>query len=142
MLTRLRELAAQRREFAFETTLASRTFAPWIAELTAAGYECHLVFVWLRSPEMAIKRVGARVRRGGHFVPDDVVRRRYARGIANFVNLYLPLATRWRALDNSDADGPSPIAYGRKGAAPTVVDQQVWTSILEMARDRTPPDDQ
>jgi predicted ABC-type ATPase len=49
MLKRLRELAAARASFAFETTMASRTFAPWIAELIASGYEFESAFVWLRS---------------------------------------------------------------------------------------------
>lgn len=140
MLTRLRELAADRRDFAFETTMASRTFAPWIAQLVRSGYEFHLVFVWLNSPEMAIRRVRSRVRRGGHFVPDEVVRRRYARGIANFVNLYLPIASEWRVLNNSSAAGPVPVAFGNDARPPTVLDHTAWNCILETARDTTPPD--
>src|SRR2546423_2715906 len=56
MLARLRELAHERANFAFETTMASRTFAPWLAELRRAGYRVHLVFVFLRTPELAIRR--------------------------------------------------------------------------------------
>src|SRR2546427_569025 len=59
MLTRLKELAAARASFAFETTMASRTFAPWIAGLVASGYRFRIVFVWLRSPELAVRRVRA-----------------------------------------------------------------------------------
>jgi predicted ABC-type ATPase len=43
MLGRLRELAARRDDFAFETTLASRSLAPWIADLIATGYRCHIL---------------------------------------------------------------------------------------------------
>jgi predicted ABC-type ATPase len=92
MLTRLRELAAARTSFAFESTLASRSFAPWLAGLIKDGYQLDLVFVWLNSPDLAIERMKLRVRKGGHFVPPDTIRRRYQRGIANLVNLYLPLA--------------------------------------------------
>src|SRR5437763_2952844 len=77
MLGRLKELANARKSFAFETTLASKTFAPWIAGLTRRGYEFHLIFLWLGSVELALDRIAQRVREGGHHVPDDVVRRRY-----------------------------------------------------------------
>ncbi|MBY0263551.1 MAG: zeta toxin family protein, partial [Phycisphaerales bacterium] len=60
MLGRLRELAAERRDFAFESTLASRSFAPWLKSLVESGYQFHLTFVWLRSPELAVRRVRKR----------------------------------------------------------------------------------
>src|SRR6516225_8899139 len=68
MLARLRELARQRSSFAFETTLASRSFAPWLKDLLATRYQFHLVFLWLPSPDLAVARVAARVREGGHDV--------------------------------------------------------------------------
>jgi predicted ABC-type ATPase len=98
MLTRLRHLARRRVTFAFETTLAGRAYAPWIARLIDSGYELHLVFLWLRNPELAIQRVADRVRQGGHNVPKEVVRRRYHRGLDNFRRIYRPLATTWRTL--------------------------------------------
>src|SRR5260370_25539595 len=77
MLQRLEELAANRMNFAFETTLSSRTFAPWIGKLRASGYSFVLLFLLLPDPEMAITRVLERVRQGGHNVPEDTIRRRY-----------------------------------------------------------------
>jgi predicted ABC-type ATPase len=53
MLERLKDLARQRQTFAFETTLASRSFAPWIAQLIEADYRFHLTFIWLPDVEMA-----------------------------------------------------------------------------------------
>jgi len=50
MLARLKELERSRANFAFETTLASRSFAPWLRALVAGGYQFHLVFLWLPSP--------------------------------------------------------------------------------------------
>jgi predicted ABC-type ATPase len=94
MLHRLEELAAQRVSFAFETTLASRSFAPKLRNLQGNGYEFHLFFLWLPSPEMAIARVADRVRAGGHNVPEPTIRRRYAAGLRNLRTLYLPLAVR------------------------------------------------
>ena len=69
MLKRLSELAAARASFAFETTLASRSYAPWLTELRATGYKVHLVFLWLPSADEAVARVAERVRAGGHDVP-------------------------------------------------------------------------
>ena len=77
MLTRLSELAGGRGSFAFETTLASRTFAPWLRDLRASGYDVQLVFLWLPSADFAIERVADRVRSGGHNVPEETIRRRY-----------------------------------------------------------------
>ena len=88
MLARLRELARQRVDFAFETTLASRTFAPWLRELRDSDYRVHLLFLWLPSPELAIARVATRVQEGGHHVPDETIRRRYHAGLRNFFRLY------------------------------------------------------
>ena len=101
MLARLRDLAARRSSFAFETTLASRTFAPWISELTRDGYEFHLVFLWLPSADSAVARVADRVSRGGHSVPEATIRRRYQAGLKNFFGLYQPMATTWQMIDNS-----------------------------------------
>lgn len=79
MLARLHELAQQKERFAFETTLAARSYAPWIKRIRSSGYEVHLVFVSLHSPELAVERVTERVRRGGHGIPPEEIRRRYRR---------------------------------------------------------------
>jgi predicted ABC-type ATPase len=83
MLHRIRELAAEGADFAFETTLASRHYAGRIKNWKASGYQFHLMFLWLPSAEMAISRVKDRVRRGGHHIPDDTVRNRYRAGLKN-----------------------------------------------------------
>jgi predicted ABC-type ATPase len=101
MLERIREFAARRASFAFETTLASRTFAPFLAAERRRGYEVCIHYVWVRSPELAVSRVEERVRRGGHGVAADVVRRRYGRGLRNFFTLYQPVADSWVLVDNS-----------------------------------------
>jgi len=101
MLAELGELAARREDFAFETTLAARTYAGWLAGLRATGYEVYLYYYWLRSPDLAITRVADRVRAGGHHVPDATVRMRYARSVRNFFDLYRPQADQWEVYDNS-----------------------------------------
>jgi predicted ABC-type ATPase len=131
MLDRIHELARARADFAFETTLASRSFAPWIRELVRDGYQFSLVFIWLASPELAMARVAGRVRRGGHSVPEPIIRRRYARGMRNFFELYTPLAHRWHLLDNS---GPWPlrrIAQGSGVGENRIEDAGTWKHIIE-----------
>jgi predicted ABC-type ATPase len=76
MLRRLHELARDRRTFAFETTLAGKSYVPWLNSLREQRYLVQLMFVWLRSPDLAIQRVRSRVRSGGHDVAEDVIRRR------------------------------------------------------------------
>ena len=88
-------------DFAFETTLASGTLAPWLRQLQGEGYLVHLVYLWLPATEMAIERVARRVEAGGHHIPGNVVSRRYERGRTNFFELYAPLADTWRVFDTS-----------------------------------------
>jgi predicted ABC-type ATPase len=129
MLARLRELASQRSSFAFETTLASRSFAPWLADLVRAGYQFHLVFLWLPHPDPAVARVAARVREGGYSVPEETVRRRYEAGLSNFFRLYQPMAKSWELCDNSGASGPRPIASGEFALTRVVNDSPTWEQI-------------
>jgi predicted ABC-type ATPase len=134
MLRRLKELASERASFAFETTLASRSFAPWLGDLVASGYLFHLVFVWLPGPEFAIARVADRVRSGGHHVPDETIRRRYSAGLRNFFALYQPLATSWQMIDNMDVAQPRIIAEGAQRKPRRIVDETLWKAIEEANR--------
>ena len=133
MLRRIRHLAGARQDFAFETTMASRSFAPFLRECKEAGYTVHLLFVWLRSPELAIERVAHRVAAGGHHIPEEVVRRRYVRGIQNFVSLYLPLAEAWGCYDNSENDKVR-IASKAENGTITIEDEEKWEKILHCGR--------
>lgn len=104
MILRLRSLSDSGSDFAFETTLAARTFAPFIINSRAKGYTINLIYFWLRSPNLAVERVARRIASGGHSIPEDVIRRRYERGRKKLVSLYLPLCDRWIVYDNSSAD--------------------------------------
>ena len=92
MLRRLSELSKNRKNFAFESTLSARSFAPWLKRLKTRGYRVRLIFLFLPDPRFAIERVKQRVRLGGHDVPVAVIRRRYYAGVRNFFGLYMPLA--------------------------------------------------
>mgnify|MGYP003820613589 FL=1 len=129
MHARVRELAEQRRDFAFETTLASRSLAPWLERLIAGGYRMHLVYLWLPSAELAVQRVRIRVQAGGHDVPEETVRRRYERGLRNFFGLYQRLAETWRMDDNSHETGCT-IASGEGMAVLDLQMPDLWAEIV------------
>jgi predicted ABC-type ATPase len=129
MLERLDELAARNANFAFETTLASRSFADRMEKLKARDYIFALVYLWLPSAGDAIQRVRDRVRRGGHHVPDETVRRRYARGLRNFFTLYRPIADVWTCYDSTGLVGPRLVASGVRGTE-NAHDQVTWGRIL------------
>jgi predicted ABC-type ATPase len=132
MLERLRRLAEQRADFAFETTLAARTYAGWLRDLVAAGYSTHLFYFWVRDPDFAIARVAARVRAGGHFVPDETVRQRYGRSVLNLFQLYMPHLTTWKVYDNTQNDYRL-VAEGGAGWAGFVYDETTWDVIRKGA---------
>jgi predicted ABC-type ATPase len=129
MLRRIRELARQRTNFAFESTLAGRSLAPWLTDLNDSGYRFHLLFLWLPSPELAVARVVHRVRMGGHDVPEETIRRRYHAGLRNFFGLYRALASTWKMYDNSRWMDPRLIATGRGSSAKRILDRRKWTRI-------------
>jgi predicted ABC-type ATPase len=101
MLEQLHRLASQRESFAFETTLASRTFAPFLVSLKQNGYRVSIFFLFLESPELAICRVAQRVLAGGHFIPEADIRRRCELSFNNFLSYYKPLADTWSVWNTS-----------------------------------------
>ena len=131
MLARLRALAEAREHFAFETTLAGRNFAPWLTGLRASGYWVDLAFVSLPDPEMAVERVQARTRSGGHNVEPEVVRRRFQRGLGNFFNLYRLLVDSWQIYDNSTMTELRLVASGEPLR---VRYEAVWENLLRRAQ--------
>ena len=131
MLKRINDLAAQGADFGLESTLSSRTLAHRLKELTAAGYEILILFVWVRDAQLALERVKSRALSGGHSIPEEVVRRRYSRSISNFMDLYSGLANRWEIYDNSLGE-PKVVATGKYEVAERVFDQTIWTKIQPM----------
>jgi predicted ABC-type ATPase len=132
MLERLDELAAAGADFAFETTLASRTFAPWLEKRKAEGYVFHLHYVYVDDPEISINRVAKRVAAGGHHVPDEIVRRRWSRSIANFVELYQPIADEWVVYASVDGEH-RPVA-DKRTSGQTVYDAKLWSRLRAQGR--------
>lgn len=130
MLERMRYLANEGENFAFETTLASRSFAPWIADLKMKGYLFHLTFLRLDNADLAVSRVAERVKLGGHFVPEDTIRRRYVAGLKNFFSLYTPIADSWQMYDNTDIENFDPIA-SKINSRLEIQNSLIWQSLVE-----------
>ncbi len=133
-LNRLEQLATQHQSFAFESTLASRTYARRISQWRTTGYRFHLIFLWLQSSELAIERVAIRVKLGGHSIPEETIRRRYLRGIQNFHDLYKPLANSWSVIDNSKSGQPALIAHRANSGCLTIYKNELWKSFCEMSQ--------
>lgn len=126
------ELRAARVDFAFETTLAGLALRRQIGDLRDAGYVIHLVYLWLPSADAAVERVRGRVRVGGHAVPADDVRRRYERGLRNFLRVYRLMASDWLVYDaTTGLSGrlPRPIAVGAHKTVTQLFDPEAWASI-------------
>jgi predicted ABC-type ATPase len=114
MLEEIELLARQGVDFGFETTLAGRGHLKLIRRLRERGYEAHFFYLWIPSAELALSRIRERVSRGGHDVPEDVVRRRFVRSIKNFLVYYHTLADSWTLYDNT-AGTPKIIASKEQG---------------------------
>lgn len=132
MLRRLRELAQAREDFAFESTLAGRSAHRLLSGLVEVGYDVHIFYLWLPSPEMSVARVRRRVESGGHDVPEEVIRRRFWKSLVNFDRLYRPVATTWRLYDSSSAIGDRAlIAHGIGEREPMILNGPTWLMIRQ-----------
>lgn len=134
MTQRLRFLARERRDFAFETTLGGRGHARWLRELRGSGYRAHLIFLSLPDPALAVARVAERVRLGGHHVPEDVVRRRFAGGLENLFTCYADVVESWQVYDNADLHGPRLIASRVAATTTVIADANAWQHLKESHR--------
>jgi len=105
MLEQIKAHVKKNENFAFETTLAGRSYSHLIPTWRSRGYRVKIIFLKLPSVDMAIARVAARVAQGGHNILESVIRRRFALGWENFVNVYRPLADDWQVYDNA-GDAP------------------------------------
>ena len=102
MLTRMDELLQKGETFAFETTLATKSYKQKIEWAQANGYEVTLLFFWLDSPNIAKERVAQRVAEGGHNIPLETIERRYYNGIANLFTIYIDMVDICYIFDNSE----------------------------------------
>jgi predicted ABC-type ATPase len=134
MIRRIRDLLESRVSFGFETTLAGTRYAVLLRKAREAGYLVHLLYIWLRSPELALARIAKRVEQGGHDVPADTVVRRYYRGLKNFFSVYQGLADTWTLCDNS-AGKIVVVAEGRRQGRLRVFNAERFERIQQSLND-------
>jgi predicted ABC-type ATPase len=121
-----------RHDFAFETTLAGKSYVRLLKTVREKGYRIHLFFLWLQDVELAIKRIEMRVKAGGHDVPIIDVKRRFYRGIYNLFHLYRPLLDFWMLFDNSSTI-PQELAFEKDGIL-TVINVPLFEIIERSSR--------
>ena len=131
MLMRIDYLLGLKADFSIETTLATRSLVGIIEEARSLGYTVTILYFWLSSPELAIKRVQDRVASGGHNIPDEVVKRRYYMGIKYLMNTYIQLCDRWVLADNTKSPF-TVIAEGTKERT-SVNDEEKFSKIKSLA---------
>ncbi len=102
MLNRIRQLMSEQNDFAFETTLSTKSYISLLKSSKEKGYKITLVYFWLNSKILAKERVAKRVSLGGHNIPENIIERRYYRGIYNLFNHFINLCDEWFIYDNSD----------------------------------------
>lgn len=128
MIQRLKELLVAGKSFAFETTASGTNYMKHLKSAKSKGYEVNLTFLWLSSPEQAVKRVAQRVKQGGHHVPEATIIRRYFTGIKNLMNLYLPFADTAIIMDAS-SEKTGIIARKNSDDSINILNQTLWKKL-------------
>lgn len=128
LLEEIRLHIHQRRDFAFETTLAGRTYLKLIRQLVLDGWRVDLYYLWLQSVALSIGRVAERVAHGGHKIPHGSIVRRYPRSITNLLEYYAPLCSSTTCIDNS---GPEPqLIFVQDKHGRSVENQALYDALL------------
>lgn len=128
MLSRIKELIKSGVDFAFETTLSTRSYKPIIDTAVSNGFKVYIIFFWLESMELAKARVRTRVLQGGHDIPPSVIERRYLRGLKNFFTHYKRSINGWFFYDNS-SESPKLVAFGEKDEQITI-NEDIWRLLI------------
>ena len=128
-LDQIADFSRKKSDFAFETTLAGKGYANIFKQMKRDSYEIHLFFLWLPDVKLALARVADRVRKGGHNIPEQDVKRRFKRGIWNLFHVYRELFDTWTVFDNSTTDAEI-IVKSEKNIL-SVVDEVNYRKILK-----------
>jgi len=133
MLNRINDLLKQKVNFAFETTLTTLSYQNVIKAAHKKGYKINLLFFWLNDEKLAIERVKIRVKEGGHDIPEDVIIRRYHKGIKNLLRIFVPLCDYWLIIDNSN-NPYKLVCEGTKGNQSKIFDTSLWIKIQKQSK--------
>ena len=129
MLERINTLLESKSDFAFETTLATRSYKTLIEKASSLGYKISLLFFWLPSADLAIERVKDRVKKGGHNIPEDVIVRSYKAGLQNFNHISAAVVDEWILINNSSTSSKT-IAEYSKGKTVHVLNNQIFEKFF------------
>ncbi len=132
VLEQIHNLADKNLDFAFETTLSGKSYVSFLNGLSKKDYSVNIFFLWIPNTELAIDRIKDRVASGGHNVPAVDVKRRFYRGLYNFLHYYKPLADTWLLFNNADAV-PKLIAQEKNGKA-EIIDEALFENITKTSR--------
>jgi predicted ABC-type ATPase len=129
MLKRIKKLLESGENFAFETTLSTRSYVQFVERAKELNYQVTCLFFWLDSDDLAVSRVARRVKEGGHHIPEDVIRRRYKSGLENFFRLFLPKVDNWLFVNNS-GDTYEIMAEGGVNDV-TINNKELWEALKQ-----------
>ena len=132
MMERMDQLIMRSEDFAVETTLATKTLVHIITEARRLGYHTGLLYFWLRSPELAVKRVAIRVASGGHGIPESTIVRRYWQGMNNLRNIYMPACDSWILIDNSASTAKWIAEKALGETAPKIYNKKLYNQIMNI----------
>lgn len=135
MLKRINGLLLEGVDFAFETTLSTKSYVPFVNKAKDLGYNVILLYFWLSAPQIAIDRVAKRVNQGGHYIPNDIVERRYYRGLKNLFDLYMPLCNDWIIINNMDIF-PELVAQRTNLLPVMIINNDIWETINKQHNDQ------
>ena len=129
MLSRIQELLKSKSTFSIETTLATKSYHKVVKQAQELGYTVILLFFWLETPQLAKMRVKQRVLEGGHNIPEDVIVRRYWRGINNLFEVFMPIVNAWAIYDNRSETRLIANSDG-------IINEKVWFEIMKRMEER------
>jgi predicted ABC-type ATPase len=129
MLKRISELMKEGKNFAFETTLATKSHKERVEVAQAMGYHVVLLFFWLRNVDLAKERVKTRVLEGGHHIEEMIIERRYDRGIVNLFDLFLPLSNEAMVLDNSEGLPLLIAEKSQRDSSLTIINEELFSQL-------------
>lgn len=137
MIERVLQLMKDGQDFAFETTLATRSYIKLIQKAQSVGYFVTLLFFSLPTPEQAVQRVARRVSQGGHNIPLDVIYRRYEAGLKNFFQLYTPVVDFWSLYDNNTCPTQRIASGWKKGERLEISEPKKYAEMKKLYGDTT-----
>lgn len=134
LLEQIETYTSKKIDFAFETTLSGTNYLLRLTNLKKKGYVIHLFFLWIPDVSLSLARIASRIKMGGHAIAEKVVRRRFHKGIKNFLGRYRRVLDSWMLFDNSGSS-PYLIAEEKSGKV-TISDQALYNKILQLAEEK------